>query len=105
MPCVAVSLQRSLGSLVGKAAVKPYSNAQTLGAILHWFTLLPADARAAMVRNHLAQAARPSSRAETGRPTGASKVARSPATDARILEIPRIEDDADSVPPPRDVAR
>src|SRR5438046_1130722 len=60
----AISLRRSVGIVVGAEAIKPFSKAQSLAAILHWFTTFPVDRREAMVREYLAQAAKPPAAAD-----------------------------------------
>jgi hypothetical protein len=52
-----VRLQRSVATVVGRGGVKPFSNSQTLVAVLDWFARFPPDARAVMVGDHLRQLA------------------------------------------------
>jgi hypothetical protein len=53
----AVWLDKSVATLVGRGGVKPFSNAQTLVAILDGFARLPPDVREAMVGEYMGQAA------------------------------------------------
>jgi hypothetical protein len=53
----AVWLEKTVATLVGRGGVKPFSNAQTLVAILFWFARFPPDVRAAMVGEYREQAA------------------------------------------------